>query len=287
MDNAKTFLGFDVGATKTAWGVFTEEGRLLKDGRFPTPRQYEEFIETAAGVAGRYPDVAAIGLGIPGTTLPDRQSVLICTNTPQLNEKPLAVDLTEKTGLPTIIDNDARCALIGEVWKGGADQYENVVLITVGSGIGGAVMQGGVIQPHPQDISQEISRIIADPTDVSPARTGAGSVEGLIGGFNLEQRLSISLGELSQSAKQGDPAALQTWKQISYYFIQSIQAIYNQFHCRIILVGGAGRQDLELYLQDPAPCEVIPTSLGEQSALFGAARLAMDHFEDIENPEWE
>ena len=82
----------------------------------------------------------------------------------------------------TILENDARCALIGEVWKGSAQEFSSAVLLTLGTGVGGAVMQKGTVLPHPQSISLEIGRLIVDPTDIFPTTSGFGTVEALIGG---------------------------------------------------------------------------------------------------------
>jgi len=101
-------------------------------------------------------------------------------------------------------------------------------------------------------------------------------VETLIGGRNLERRFDISLKDLAADVRKGDNEAKETWQDISYLFTQVLKAIHAEYSCKNIIVGGIGAKDLEYYLNDTEPpCPVIPAKLGEDAALYGAARLAI------------
>ncbi|MCC2631945.1 MAG: hypothetical protein K0S20_644 [Patescibacteria group bacterium] len=282
------YLGFDVGGTKTAWGLFTEEGKMLKSGKFMTPKEPEPFIASLLETIRAQKDVIAVGIGIAGTIKPDHTGTILCVNLPQLSDLDIAAPI--QAAFPEMlvyVDNDARCALIGEVWQGAAKDMSSAVLITVGTGIGGAVMQKGQVRPHPEDINKEVGRIVVDPTDVFPSKTGSGTVESFIGGKNLEERLQINLAQISDDIKTGDKEATEIWHAISYFFIQCIRAIHTEYSCKNIIVGGIGVKDLPRYLQDPAPCPVVPALLGEAAALYGAARLAIDFYEEEQYTDWE
>jgi glucokinase len=285
-NSMRTFLGFDVGGTKTAWGLVDEEGVLIESGRYPTPTVRSDFIDMAAKLALQHTP-RAIGIGIAGTLSRDKKSTLLCTNLPSFSKWTIVSDMAEATSLPVTVDNDARCALIGEVWKGSAHEMTSAVFITVGTGVGGAVMQKGRILPHPQDIGREISRIVADPTDVFPSKSGRGTIESLIGGLNLERRLDISLKEIATAVRQGDEEAIEIWKEISHFFIICLKAIHIEYSCKNIIVGGVGSHDLKYYLQDPPPCPTIVATLGENAALYGTARLAMDLYDDVTSTNWD
>ncbi len=280
------FLGFDIGGTKTAWGLVSREGKLLQNGRFTTPDSRSELIKQMADVAAQQKPLG-IGIGIAGTLTGNKRSTLICTNMPHFNQWNLVDDLEAAltSKVPVLLDNDARCALIGEVWLGAASQMSSAVLITVGTGVGGAVMQKGRILPHPDDISYEVSRIVADPADVFPATSGQGTVEALIGGRNLEQRFDISLADMAQRVRKGDKEAVEVWQDISYFFLEVVKAIHAEYACKNIIVGGIGASDLKYYLQDEPPCQVVAAKLGEEAALYGAARLAIDVYLDKEERE--
>lgn len=270
-----TFLGFDVGGTKTAWGVFTREGNLIDQGRFETPQEPVVFIKKLSEIIEAQKPLS-VGVGIAGTIKHDHSGTELCTNIPLLSDLPIVELLQKNHNIPITVDNDARCAMIGEVWKGSAQNLENAALVTIGTGIGGAYMQHGMVQPHPHDVGEEVSRLIVDQTDVFPARSGQGTVEAFLGGRNLEERLMISMHELSEQVRKNDEEAKEIWHVISYYFIQCIKEIQTHYGCNTIIIGGVGAKDLDYYLQDPAPCRIIAAELGEEAALYGAARLAID-----------
>lgn len=271
-------LGFDVGGTKTAWGLVDENGAITESGRFPTPTERSKFLERLSAVIAAHKP-AAVGIGIAGTVSADHKDTIVCPNIPELSHFELVTELQKDHDLPIMIDNDARCALIGEVWMGAAREASSAVLITIGTGVGGAVMQKGQILPHPTDISQEIGRIVADPNDLMPTPTGTGTVEALLGGRNLAERFGIPMNEVVVGARKGDAEMVDLFTQISHYFLQSVRAIHNIYNCKMILVGGIGSKDLDLYLQDTPPCPVLPAKLGENAGILGAARLAWDAYE--------
>jgi glucokinase len=280
-------IGFDVGGTKTAWGVFDSEGNLKQDGRFPTPQDEVEFFAELNKIISAYP-VQYVGIGIAGTISVDHQDIIVCPNIPTLSHVELSDYLQSEHQVDVIIENDARCALIGEAWKGAAQELSSAVMITLGTGVGGAVMQKGRILPHPQDIQEEIGRLKADPNDIFPAPSGVGTVEALLGGRNLEKRLQIKLAEVSKLARKGDPEALEIWNIIGDFFFVSVRAIFDTFACKNLIVGGKGVHDLELYKGTHSfPCAIIPAALGELAGIYGAARLALDIYEEDQNEDWE
>jgi glucokinase len=279
-------LGFDVGGTKTSWGLFSQEGDLLKNGQYATPQDREEFLEVLVAVAKPL-EVSAIGIGIAGTTSADHEDVVVCPNIPSLSHFQLVSHLKTELGVPVTLDNDARCALIGEVWQGAAHDTSSTVLITIGTGIGGAVMQKGAVLLHPTDINQEISHLVVDPSNLLETSSGRGTVEALLGGKNLEERFGIPVGELVSDAREGKEEAIGVFRTVSHYFKQCLQVIHMTYNCRQILVGGKGCKDLDLYLQDTPPCPVHPAKLGELAGLYGAARLALDVQEMLEEEDAE
>ena len=281
-------LGFDIGGTKTAWGLVTADGRLKAHGVFPSPQHRDAMISAIITLV-KEKKPQAVGIGVAGTVSPDHRDTVVCPHLPELSHFEIVQAIrSEFPEIPVALDNDARCALIGEVWQGKAKDLTSVVMITIGTGIGGAVMQKGQVLPHPHDLNEEISHLIADPSDLLPASSGRGSVESLLGGQNLEDRFGIPVAELIAQARKEDKDAVETLKTISYYFIQAIRAIYDVYHCKLILVGGKGLNDLDLYLRDVPPCPVESADLGELAGVIGAARLGLDLYEQEEEEaaEW-
>jgi glucokinase len=283
-------LAFDVGGTKTAWAVIDDSGKMGKQGTFPTPTNPTIFLKEIAEVITKNP-TETVGMGVAGTISADHKDTIVCTNMPSLSHLELSKHLKEVSGSIVMLDNDARCALIGEVWKGAAQETSSAVMITLGTGVGGAVMQKYIVLPHPQDITLEIGHIVADPSDLFPASAGRGTVEALLGGKNLEERFGEPLSDLAKKVRTGDADAVEVWSIISYYFTQSIRAIFDTYSCRMIIVGGRGVHDLQYYQsEEKLPCPVVPAVLGENAGLYGAARIALDAHEDTveaEAKDWD
>lgn len=278
-------LAFDIGGTKTAWAVVDETGKIKKDGRFPTEPEQTAFLTGLEEVIAKNPS-EAVGIAIAGTISADHADLIVCPNVPTLSHLQLVAQLREHGAPLTTLENDARAALIGEVWLGSAAEYSSAVMLTLGTGVGGAVMQKGKILPHPRDISLEIGRLIVDPTDIFPTTSGQGTVEALIGGRNLCERFAIDLGQEAKAAKKGVSESIELWHEISDYFHACLESIYAEYSCKQILIGGKGVQDLDLYLgEHTPPCPVSAAQLGEKAGLYGAARLALDIYEETKK-EW-
>ena len=278
-------LAFDIGATKTAWGIVDASGLLHSHAVIPTAFEQQPFLESLKSIIHQHP-VDAVGIGIAGTVSADHQDLIVCPNLPELSHLQLVSHLREAGAPLTTLENDARSALIGEVWKGSAQDFSSAVMLTLGTGVGGAVMQKGRILAHPQDISLEIGRLIVDPTDIFPSTSGFGTVEALVGGRNLQERFGITLADEARRAANDDLQSMEIWGYISEYFHLCLESVYAEYRCKTIIIGGKGSQNLALYLgnQKP-PCPVIVAGLGEKAGLFGAARLALDIYEE-DKKEW-
>jgi glucokinase len=274
-------LGIDIGGSKLAWGIVSTDGVIGKSDVLPTPTDKEALLQILSDLATEH-SVVAIGIGMAGIMSPDHRDVVVSPNLPSLSHFEIVRVLEEKTGLPVSLENDARCALVGEAWKGAATETSSVVLVTIGTGIGGAVMQRHNVLPHPSDLSCEIGRIIAMPDDYFPAPSGRGTIEALLGGKNLESRFGITMSELVSQVKKGEAEALELFETISYYFTESMRAIFDTYSCKLLVIGGKGALDLDLYYRTELPCPVVPASLGEQAGIVGAARIALDLYEKIE-----
>lgn len=271
-------LGFDIGGSKTAWGVINQSGELKQSGVYPTPTTKQEFVDEIKNVIQKNP-TTAVGIGIAGIISSDHHDLVVSPYLPQLSHSELVKEVEANFNLIATMENDARCALIGEVWLGAAADTTSAVLLTLGTGVGGAVMQKGSVLPHPTDLSKEIGRIMADPSDLFPASAGRGTIEALMGGRNLEERFGAPMEEIIAKARAGEEEALEIVEIISQHLMTCLRAVYEVFSCKRIIIGGKGMNNLDLYLKKNVPCPVMPAMLGEQAGIYGAARLALDALE--------
>ena len=147
----KYCFGIDVGGTTVKMGLFTTEGELLDKWEIPTRKEDGgAYIlnDVAASVEAKLAekniakeDVAGAGIGVPGPTL-DTGYVSICVNLGWKDKNP-ANELSELLSIPVKAGNDANVAALGEMWKGGGEGYLDVVLLTLGTGVGGGIIIDG------------------------------------------------------------------------------------------------------------------------------------------------
>jgi glucokinase len=142
-------IGIDLGGTAIKLGRFTIEGTCIQSLSVPTPQpaRPDAVIDTMAyAIAKLAPvttDIAAIGVGTPGPADVSGRIAQIAINLEGWVDIPVATLLKSRTGIPTIVSNDGNCAGLGEQWLGAGRNYRDFVLLTLGTGVGGAVFLDG------------------------------------------------------------------------------------------------------------------------------------------------
>ena len=142
-------FGVDIGGTTCKIGLFETSGKMLDKWEIPTNKadngghilddvaaSIDEKMKSAS-IAKE--DVEGIGVGVPGPVLEDG-SVSVCVNL-GWGQVQVADELSSKTGLPVKVGNDANVAALGEMWQGGGKGYTGVVMVTLGTGVGGGIIQ--------------------------------------------------------------------------------------------------------------------------------------------------
>ena len=142
-------FGVDIGGTTVKLGLVSREGDLLEKREFPTPRDLDAAFDDIASnirqVMDSFPDAMCIGVGVgvPGPVL-DQSLVRGCVNL-GWGDTNVAQELGRRVNMPVKVENDANLATLGEQWQGGGKGCRNVVMLTVGTGIGGGVICNGRI----------------------------------------------------------------------------------------------------------------------------------------------
>lgn len=148
------YIGIDLGGTFVKCGIVDEQGNILVKDKFPTGngRPYSEiaadmadFAEQLISRAGlKKEDVRAAGIGAPGT-IDSKNGVIVYSNNIRWENVPLCKEIEKRLGLPTYITNDANAAALGENFCGAGKDYESMVFITLGTGVGGGIIIDGKI----------------------------------------------------------------------------------------------------------------------------------------------
>lgn len=284
-------VAIDLGGTAIKAGRFNREGRELATLSRPTPQPAtpEAVLDTLVGLVERLdPDseVQAIGAGIPG--LVDTQGRLVygTVNLHNWRNVPLAEQLEKATGRRAILGNDANLAGLGEVWLGGASRYSEVIFITLGTGVGGALIRGGQLHTGARGLAGELGHIAFERDGLLCPCGNRGCIEQYISAPAIARRFGSEAGDLGNRAAQGDPEALAAWRTIGRDLGASLVGLLNLLDPEAVVIGGGVSASCPFMLPEamaeirrrtllPRPgFELLQAKLGNDAGRIGAARLA-------------
>lgn len=164
----RTFLGIDVGGTSIKWGVVSSEGEILYKSLVPTRILegsdviVQQIVQVMQDGLAQFPSVHGVGVGVPGVVNPITGLVEGLPNFPLWTPQPVAKILSEQTELKVVVENDANAAAVGELCCGAAKGIANFLYVTLGTGVGGAVVVDGRVYSGPYGNAGEIGHIIVD-----------------------------------------------------------------------------------------------------------------------------
>ncbi|MGL5152178.1 MAG: ROK family protein [Clostridium sp.] len=137
----KKFLGIDVGGTKVKYGVFNEHGEEIHSGLVDTERDnLNSFIETIVNIKNFYGHIDGIGVSLPCVLNPDSGEILECGNITALHKVNIKKLLEDRLNIRVEIENDGNCVALAEKWIGNGKDNSNFICVTIGTGIGGAII---------------------------------------------------------------------------------------------------------------------------------------------------
>jgi glucokinase len=288
-------IGLDIGGTSLKSVAATERGEVLSRGVTPIdasdadwPARVRERLHQIEREHGSR--AGHIGVGAPGIAAPDGRSIFWMQG--RLGEVE-GLDWTTFLDRPPLVPvlNDAQAALMGEVWKGAAAGAKNVILLTLGTGVGGAAMVDGRLLRGHIGRAGHLGHVSLDP-DGPPDITGTpGSLEVAIGNCTIRERTGgryESTLSLAAAHAAGDEAAGWVWLQSVKALAAGVAGLINVLDPEIVIIGGgisaAGaalfdplRKHLESFEWRPHGREarVVPAVLGEYAGALGAAWNAM------------
>ncbi len=163
----KKCIGIDVGGTTVKIGIFGIDGSLLEKWEVPTRKEENgKYIlsDVAASIQEKLreqnisiEDVEGAGIGVPGPVMPDGY-VEVCVNLGWRDKNPQE-ELQKLLGVPVFSGNDANVAALGEMWQGGGKGYKDIVMVTLGTGVGGGVILNEKIISGKHGLGGEIGHI--------------------------------------------------------------------------------------------------------------------------------
>ena len=294
-------IGIDLGGTAIKLGRFSEDGICHQSLTVPTPQPAtpEAVLATITDAilqlqtppflkGGQGGDqIRAIGIGTPGPVDAIGRIARVAINLKNWHNVPLADWLEAKTGLPTILENDANCAGLGEAWLGAGRHFKNLILLTLGTGVGGAVILDGKLFSGHQGAAGELGLIAINPDGPECNSGNRGSLEQYVSVQAIRRETGLEPIELANLAKSGDAKALEYWQNYGRYLGIGLASIIYILTPEAIIIGGGISAAAEFFLptvRAEIERRVLPSSrenlqllvaqLGNQAGMVGAAKLA-------------
>ncbi len=310
---ANYVFGVDVGGTTVKMGLFDKEGNVLEKWEIPTRTENcgEKILpDIAAAIKEKMAqksiaaeEVAGVGIGVPGPV--EKSGIVhkaVNLGWKEMNMKEELTALLD--GMRVEGGNDANVAALGEMWKGGGRGYEDVIMVTLGTGVGGGIIINGEIMTGATGAGGEIGHIHVEDNETEPCGCGNlgcleeyASATGITRLANRALRASdkdsaLRTGEVSAKAvfdavKAGDELAIEIAKQFGDYLGKGLGVIAGIINPEIFVIGGGVSKAGEVLFEYIKPsfekttfsgCKDVIfalATLGNDAGIYGAARLLL------------
>jgi glucokinase len=308
-DHSLTAIGIDFGGTSVKLGVCRGAELLFTDKPIPTAAHpgptalINAMAERVAALREQFPDIVGIGVGVPGLVDFDHGFVHELTNVPGWKHIPLKAILSEKTGLPCVVENDANAMCYAE-WRHGAGKgLRNVVALTLGTGVGGGLVLDHKMFRGSSFSAGEIGQMSVN-FDGKPGHYGnLGALEKYIGNQQIaehavqryaeagitKQTEECSPRAIAEAAQAGDDVARQIWAEIADWLGTALASIAWLLNPDAFVIGGGVAQAGAL-LFDPLQrklqsmlstivwekLQILPAKFSNEAGIIGNAALAAD-----------
>lgn len=292
MDTAGEVIGIDLGGTAIKLGRFTREGTCTQSVSVATPQPATPTAVLSAmidAIAQLDPtgDCVAIGVGTPGPVDAAGRVAKVAINLAGWQDIPLADWLEDKTGKPTVLANDANCAGLGEAWLGAGRRFQNLILLTLGTGVGGAIILNGELFVGGTGTAGELGLITLDLYGPECNSGNRGSLEQFISVQAIRRQTGTEPAELGHLADVGNPQALEFWQSYGHHLGAGLASLIYVLAPEAIIIGGGisasakyffpatlaelEKRVLPVCRQD---LQLLVAELGNQAGIVGAAKLA-------------
>ena len=304
-------LGIDVGGTAVKAGLVDDSGRILEILRQRTNvRDLDEFVSALVALVDHFRAqvaVAAIGIGVPGLRSSQTHEFKVSPNIPCLRDVNLERLLGDRLRTPVLTENDANLGAYAEYRCGSARGLENMVCLTIGTGLGSGMILKGELFVGSSGYAGEVGHTVVEPEGRICGCGNRGCLETIVSGTGIVERARTGLAADSSSvllpiaadldaerifnaAKEGDALALRVFRETGTYLGMACANIINLLNVDMIVIGGGVMASGSILLDSAIEearrrafadsfraCRITPAQLGPQAGVIGAALFARDH----------
>jgi glucokinase len=294
-------IGVDLGGTNLRAAAIDERGAMLdkiagsthlKAGRDAV---VDDMVQAIAVLRGRLKDrtLAGVGVGVPGFIRMDTGFIVGSNNLPQFENYPVRDEIERRLGAKVILENDANAAAMGEKWMGAGAQVSDLVLLTLGTGVGGGIISNGRVLEGAVGMAGEIGHITVSPNgnpcgcgntgclEKHASATAIGAMARLMG-----LGMDLTAEDVFRLAANGDPRAKAIFVSMGQALGIAIATLINIFNFPLYLLSGgplpawdffapAMMAEIERrsFTYRNSPTRVERATLGNEAGLYGAAYL--------------
>lgn len=305
-------VAVDIGGTKVSAGLVDGDGKLLYRTAMPTdPSRLDDLTDRVLALIDDVIDqakqeIAGVGIGIAAAVDPAAGHVLWAPNIPGWVDIPLGRIVHEATGLPANVGFDGHFAALGEHWVGGGRGVRNMVLVIIGTGVGGGLILDGRLYHGAQNLAGAVGWMIAQPNTLDTELSRSfGNVESLVSGPAIVRSAEQSRGDdaqhtepvtsesVVQCALNGDAVSQDILRRAGDCLGRAVAGIVSLLNPELVLLGGgvgstgvyldAVREAVDSFAQpvSRSGVRVEQALLGNDAGLIGAARAVFQKHEGM------
>ena len=306
-------FGVDIGGTTVKLGLFNVEGELLEKREIPTRTQENGSLilpDIARSIEEKISekqiareDVAGVGAGAPGPI--DSEGVVHKAVNLGWDVFSIRKTLEELVNLPVMAGNDANVAALGEMWKGGGQGSKDLVMVTLGTGVGGGIITNGRVLTGAGGAGGEIGHIHVNDSEEESCNCGnKGCLEQYASATGITRLATRKLAESSSESllrqgevsaktvfdavKRGDALAMEVAEEFGKYLGDGLSVIAGVVNPDTIVLGGGVSKAGEVLIDYVKPhyqknvfhgsrdARFVLATLGNDAGIYGAARLVLD-----------
>jgi glucokinase len=309
--NEQHYVGVELCAASARAALVSPAGQVVE--RRESAFAPEELTARLARLVAELRDastttVAAVGVGVPGLVNPQTGRVVISSDLPSVVRGDLRAELSQATGLPVVLDNDANAGALGEFTVGAGRGSRNMFYVTIGTGIGGALLLGGKLWRGASGFAGEFGHITIDSEGIECVCGNIGCLETVASAPNIVRRTherlmrdstsslsrlglnkNFTAADIAHEARGGDDFAAMMMARTGRFIGTAIAAVINLLNPERVVLGGevmdAGELILEPIIREAGrrsfqPCfestQILAATLGHDAIPIGAAMLARD-----------
>lgn len=316
MENKKqaAYIGVDLGATNIKFGLVLPDGKIILERKSQTKVHrgvnyvFDQIAEQARALfdfAGDIYEIKGFGIGVPGLIDTSNKKVVEAANFPGWNDVNIGRELEKRLRVNISIDNDANLAALGEYAFGAGRGVTEMIMVTLGSGVGGGLILNGRIYHGTAGAAGEFGHIIIQKDGPLCACGRRGCVEAFVGKYAIVRRMqeileketgsilkkqsaeNLTPEDIFKAAEKGDGPAIRLFKEVGESLGVGLGTVANLLNLERVVIGGGVANAGELLLEhtrkvlseialktNGESIDIVQAELGARAGIVGAAELA-------------